>query len=164
MGRHGLPRQRAAGRHPKGANDVATDLGREALDANGVCPSGAHGIDWPGQRCDLCEPKRRWTLVLLRDARRSPPCPPFFIYSDVHPLDADELVKKLSGRVLTMSIPIIDRFYAYSEKEVQERIRVVDAAGVERGLTDEEARVFWRRFQAGVQHVSEILISTGIWR
>ena len=31
-----------------------TPTGWASFDVNGLCPTGRHGIDRPGQRCDIC--------------------------------------------------------------------------------------------------------------
>jgi hypothetical protein len=66
--------------------------------------------------------------------------------------------------VATLSTPIIDRFVGYGIDNVRKRLWFANAAGELRRLTSAEATEFCRAYGAAIQHVSEILISKGLWR
>lgn len=115
-----------------------------------------------------------WTLVCLRETARLPSpevlraqfggrvgC---IVAGEVHPLDAEDYAESLGANVvLSMSKALIDVFAAASAEEVRQRLWFSGTDGKLRGLSPEQAEAFWRSYDTGVQHVSEILISQGLW-
>lgn len=119
-------------------------------------------------------PTQPWTLICLRESAK---IPEFYdlrarfgeqtgciVLHEIHPLDAEEHAEGIGANlVLTMSKAFIDVFAAASAEEVRQRLWFADARGRLRQLTVDQAESFWRAWEAGVQHVSEILISHGLW-
>lgn len=65
--------------------------------------------------------------------------------------------------ISTMHPWVLDRLVFTSAEDAQRRLFQATPEGHLLKMTDKEATHFWRSWEAGIQHVSEILITSGLW-
>lgn len=83
----------------------------------------------------------------------------------VHPHDVEDLLAQHEGRtILTLSLATINHFAAYDAGDARERLWLADAKGQVRQMSEAEAAIFYRAWEVGIQHVSDVLLTSGIWR
>lgn len=88
----------------------------------------------------------------------------FRVVSDIHPLDAEQVEECLGDcLVLTLSKTFIDLFVPVSAEDARQRLWFAGKDGSLRQMTPEQAKAFWRAWDAGVQHVSEVILLQGLW-
>ncbi len=63
----------------------------------------------------------------------------------------------------TMNTFVIDTFYFHSAEDFQSRFLLAEEGGHVRRISEEQADAFHRAYETGVQHVSEIIRSDGLW-
>jgi hypothetical protein len=65
--------------------------------------------------------------------------------------------------VSTMACPTIDRFYFHSQIDAQQRILFAKEDGSLWCMDEDQARMFHAAYEAGIESVSEILMTRGLW-
>lgn len=75
----------------------------------------------------------------------------------------EDVLKKEQALISTMNPFLVDCFFFKSAEDAHLRIILVDAYGVAENLDISSAERFYWSYQAGIQHVSEILVSDEIW-
>jgi hypothetical protein len=58
---------------------------------------------------------------------------------------------------------VIDCFWFVSGEDVQSRVLFCDPSGTLSRMSEEDADAFYRAYDVGIEHTSEILRSKGLW-
>lgn len=67
------------------------------------------------------------------------------------------------GRIVATQNPsVLDNLIFTSAKDARQRLLIVRDGEVQ-NITEDEAQTVWEAWEAGIEHVSEILIAQGLW-
>lgn len=86
-------------------------------------------------------------------------------FDGFHPFVIRAKLRELTGRyiIATVNGSVIDNFHFESADHARKSIFLLQDDHFF-GLSEDEAHEFFRSYEVGIQHVSEILLTSGLWR
>lgn len=120
---------------------------------------------------------QNWSLILLSDFQCEPSpeqlaevfepnqIAGYQKLSAIHPKFAADSIRACNPNlVAALDMAIINQFHPYSAEDVVRRLFFFRSqhAGIER-MSNSDAIAFYQNYAVGIQHVSDILLTMGLW-